>query len=90
MSPGDERTLEKHQQKYSPPPAGKFPLLKITAPPFNSHEYSSVRGSHSEGDREELVGAYAKTQTLDTKDACLVDVKSLQFSFPSTYTSLVG
>lgn len=90
VSPGDEHTLEKHQQKYTPPPAGNFPLLKIAALPFNSHEYSSVRGSHSEGDRGELVGAYAKTQTLDTRDACLVDVKSLQFSFLSTYMGLVG
>lgn len=67
VSPGDERTPEKHQQKYTPPPAGKFPLLKITAPPFNSHEYSSVRGSHSEGDRGELVGAYAKHRHLTLK-----------------------
>lgn len=36
------------------------------------------------------MGAYAKIQTLDTKDACLVDVKSLQFSSPSTDTGFVG
>lgn len=49
-----------------------------------------MRGSHSEGDREELVGAYAKTQTLDTEDACLVDVKSLQFSFSQYIHGLGG
>lgn len=36
VSPGDEHTLEKHQQKYTPPPppAGKFPLLKNHSSPI--------------------------------------------------------
>lgn len=33
VSPGAEHALEKHQRKYTPPPPGKFALLKITALP---------------------------------------------------------
>lgn len=31
VSPAAEHALEKHQRKYTPPPPGKFALLKITA-----------------------------------------------------------
>lgn len=90
-SPGAEHTLEKQQGKYTPPPPGKVPWLEITAlPSYFLYEYSSVLGSHSEGMTEEPVGAYAKIQALDTKDASLADVKSLQFPSPSTYTGFVG
>lgn len=82
--------LEEHQRKHTPPPAGKFALLKSQLFPAISYEYSCAPGSHSAREREEPVGAYAKIQTLDTKDACLVDVKSLQFSSPSTDTGFVG